>query len=301
MDSPASPHDQVSRQSAAERSAPPAAPRPIVLRANLRLLAGLGAGLIVLGAFLPWIDPAAQAMLGGSRLTPVIQGWPSLLIGLIALGVLTLPYNDSARWVSLPAAALGLAAAFISVASAIATSNALAQIIARFPTGEASPVNVIGAGTIVTVAGGVVCLIAGLSHPSTALIETRLDFQPGQPQFSLLVSSLVIVALVAGLLGAWIGSNRSPQPSETPGAFEADLLSTPVIDAQVTPLGPTLAPTSELPPTEPPIPTLPPTVPFISPTPTQTQRAPTSPPPTPFPSPTATFGSSPLGSATPTP
>src|SRR3990172_2410711 len=138
MDTPASPHDHLSSQTVSERPVRPIVQRTISLRINLRVLAGLGAGLIVLGAFLPWIDPIAQAALGGTGIAPVIQGWPSLLIGLIALGVLALPQADGSKWVSLPAAALGLAAAVIAVASAISTANSLAQVVLRFPDAGAA-------------------------------------------------------------------------------------------------------------------------------------------------------------------
>ena len=315
-DTPASPHDQLSSQTVSERPARPIVQRTIQVGVNLRILAGLGAGLIVLGAFLPWIDPTAQAALGGSRIAPVIQGWPSLLIGLITLGVLALPHADGSKWVSLPAAALGLAAAVIAVASAIATANSVAQVILRFPDAGAALVNATGSGVIVTVAGGILCVVTGLSHPPAPAMEARLDLRPGQPVFAVVASGLVAVALIAGLIGAWIGSGRAGRPETDTAIVQPDVLATPVIDVQVTPLAsgdlsidrrPPSAtsgaiPTPLPPPTNTPVqaatltPTLTATVSsLLSPSPTATQRPTgTGTGDTATPTPSATLGSSPL-------
>ncbi len=290
MDTPVPAHDPISQQTVVERPARPIVQRTINVRLNLRVVAAIGAGLIVLGAFLPWIDPRAQALIGAARLAPVVQGWPSLLIGLIALGVLLLPHADSTRWVSLPAAALGLAAAVIAVAGALTAQSALAPIAARFP--QATPVTVTGAGILVTIAGGLLCVIAGLSRPPGTLPDAQFDLRPGQPAFAAFASSLVVVALVAGLIGAWIASSGSGKPDEGPAAFPTGLLSTPVIDPQITPLRATLEPTQpSLPPT--PSPFVPPTrTPFLPPTITPSPTPVST--PTATPTPTATFGSSPL-------
>ncbi len=294
MDTPAPHREQLSTQNVTEKPVKTTVQRAISVRLNLRVLAALGAGLIVLGAFLPWITPTAQAVLGASRVTPVIQGWPSLLIGLIALGVLALPHSDSSRWISLPVAALGLAAAFIAVASALTAASAVAEIVARFPRADAAPITVTGSGVIFTVAGGLLCVVAGLAHPPSAEPEARLDLRPGQAAFTILLSVIVLVALAAGLVGASIGSGGSQGDQES-AAFPPDLLSTPVIDAQVTPLGATAEPPPESgepsPPTappEPPIPTRPSFPPTLTPTPT------TTPEPQETTTPTATSESSPL-------
>lgn len=299
----------VSRQT--ERSA---APRPIYVRFNLRIMAAMGAGLIVLAAFLPWVDSSAQALLGDSRLAPIIHGWPSLLIGLIALGVLALPQNESLRWVSLPAAALGLAAAVIAIVAAIITANALAETIAIFPAAGAEPIGVVGPGVVLTIVGGLVCVIAGLTQPVPAA-EVRFDLHTNQPIFSALATGFILVALVAGAIGWWLASNRSSPPEETRAGFPAELLETPVVDAQITPLGvlpalATLEPTSESPIETPfetpdlfPTDTLEPLFPTETPTfavPTEFAPSPTptdTPSPTfisPLASPTATLGPSPL-------
>lgn len=292
MDTPVASQDPISQQTVVERPARPIVQRTISVRLNLRVVAAVGAGLIVLGAFLPWIDPHAQTLIGAARLAPVVQGWPSLLIGLIALGVLLLPHADSTRWVSLPAAALGLAAAVIAVASALTAQSALAQIAARLSL--ATPVTVTGAGVLVTIAGGLLCVIAGLSRPPGALPDAQFVLRPGRPAFAALAASLVVVALVAGLTGAWIASGRSGKTDEGPAAFPTGLLSTPVIDPQITPLRATLEPTQPpLPPT--PSPFVPPTrTPFLAPTTAPSPTPVSSPTATPTPTPTATFGSSPL-------
>ena len=143
------PHEPISQQSAAQTSSP-AIQRTVVVRIDLRWLAALGAGLIALGAFVPWVDASARALLGRTPVAPVIQDWPSLLIGLIALAVLALPQSDSGRWVSLPAAALGLAAAVIAVASALVTAQAVTDLAARLP--DLAPFTVTGPGVLLTVA-----------------------------------------------------------------------------------------------------------------------------------------------------
>jgi hypothetical protein len=220
----------------------------------------------------------------------------------------------------MPAAALGLAAAVIAVASAITTANAVAEVVLRFPTNGDALVAVTGPGVFVTIAGGLICVIAGLSRPPTLSSEARIDMQPGQPEFAVIASALVVVALIAGLLGAWIGSNGQRTTTQGQAAFPTDLLSMPVIDAQVTPLGPagaTVEPTpgagvetpiptppsfeTPLPPTR----TLQPTFgPTLTPLPTETVASPLGTPTATeqtfsagpaTTTPTATFGPSPLG------
>jgi len=289
MDTPASQPDHVSSQ----RVEPPPRPvvqRTIVVRVAPRLLAALGAGLIVLGAFLPWIQPEAQAALSQSHVAPIVQGWPSLLIGLIALGALLLPHADSSRWVSLPAAALGLAAAVIAVGSAVIASNEVTTAVAQFPEASATIV-VTGAGVVVTIAGGLVCLAAGLSRPPGALPETQAAIRLGSPAFAVLASLAVVIALAGALIGGWIASSETGKPPGDASGAPDDLLSTPVIDAQVTPLGVTDGPAREASPASPP-PTW--TMPPPPPAPT---AAPTSTPtitPTSTPTPTATTSVSPL-------
>lgn len=298
MSDPTSARDQLSTQTVTRPIPQPPAERIIQVRFNLRVMAAIGAGLLVLAAFLPWLDPAAQAILDDSRLTPIVQGWPSLLIGLIALGVLALPPSDSARWASLPAAALGLAAAVIAVAATLTASNTLADMLARFPTSDTGPLNVAGSGVFLTIVGGLLCIISGLGQPSASSAEARFELSTNQPAFSVLATTLVIVALVAGAVGWRLGSTRSGPPEENPTSFPADLLTTPVIDAQVTPLGVTPEPTLEEPvstlpgePSSTPEPILPtPTFIFITATPSPSPTASATPTSTP----TATLPPSPL-------
>jgi hypothetical protein len=295
MDAPTPQPDHVSSQHVVERPARPIAQRTIVVRVNPRLLAALGAGTIVLGAFLPWIQPEAQAALSVSHVAPVVQGWPSLLIGLIALGALLLPHADSSRWVSVPAAALGLAAAVIAVASAVSASNAVAAAVAQFPEASVSIV-VTGPGVIVTVAGGLLCLVAGLSRPPGASPEAQAVIRLGDPAFAVLASLVVLIALAGALIGGWIASSGTGQPDGDTSGVPGDLLSTPVIDVQVTPLGVTEEPTPEVAPTlETPAVTAPPTGTLP---PTATEPPIPTPPPSPTteltstltPTPTATTG-----------
>ena len=317
MDPSGTPPDHVSSQTVSERPARPIVHRTLTVRLDLRAMAAFGAGLIVLAAFLPWIDPSAQALIGDSRVAPVIQGWPSLFIGLIALGALALPQaNASSTWVSLPAAALGLAAAFIAVVSAMTAANVLSDAIARFPGALSAVVATPGAGIYVTIAGGILCVVAGLSHPPTASSEAHLDLRLGQPDLAIALSSFVIVMLVAGGVGAWIATSRSGKSDENPAAVPSDLLSTPVIDAQVAPLGATAGPAAGTPaPTSPPpatrliapptsarpptnTPVIVPPITFASPTPPRALPSVASPTrtagPSGTPTPTATTGPSPL-------
>jgi hypothetical protein len=303
MDTPTSSEDTLSSQTIVGRTAQPPPGRTILVRINLRILAAVGAGLLVFSAFLPWVDPAAQRLLGSERLAPIVQGWPSLLIGLIALGVLALPHSDSARWVSLPTAALGLAAAVIAVASAITASNAIAAATARFPTSDAGPTTVVGAGVILTIVGGIVCVIAGLTQPASAA-EARFDLRTNQPAFSVLATAFVLVALISGAIGWWLASNQTGQPDAGPAGLPTDIFSTPVIDAQVTPLGtaPEPAATVEVFPTDSPSPLVTPIATEFAPTATPTPGRPPLDTATPTPSstptstPTATFETSPLDS-----
>src|SRR3972149_8641449 len=97
-DSPSSQPDPASSQPVVARPARPIVQRASVVSLTPRLLAALGAGTIVLGAFLPWIQPEAQAALSLSHVAPVVQGWPSLLIGFIALAALLPPPAGPSRW-----------------------------------------------------------------------------------------------------------------------------------------------------------------------------------------------------------
>lgn len=257
---------ELSSQTIAER---PAIQRTISLRLDPRLVAMLGAGLLVLAGFLPWIDQNTQMLLiDRSIVAPVIAGWSSLSLGVIALGVLALTRTDpKSTWVSLPAAVLGLAAIFIAIVSAISTANVVTVIINSFSINNAVTYVVPGAGILITIMGGILCVVAGLSHPAEASTESHLDMRVGQPRFMVFVSAMILIALLGGLVGAWLASSRAEPIDEDASGFPTELLGTPVLDVQVTPLGPTvdldLVPPAEVPTEPPPLPS--PIVPNVTP------------------------------------
>ena len=291
-------------------STPPIEPAPqtivyraITLRVDLRALAALGGALIIIGALLPWVTPlfeTIQRMVG----SPSNSGnWLVLLLGILAILIVFLPRFKTPR-VSTPAAAFGLIAGLMALNSALNTLG-LRQIVTGDQT--VSSLSGLGLGVYITLAGSIIAILAGLApqppHGEAARAEIRL----WQPSFAIFGSLFVILVLSAIGLGLWLGgggsTNRGGTP--TPSAFDAGLLGTPLINAQVNPLAspnapgepptpPPAAPTAAVKPTEVPPPT------FRPPPPTTTSTLPptatSTPPPTQPVSPQAT----PTQTATPT-
>jgi hypothetical protein len=279
--------------------------RVLSLRFDLRTMAMIGAGLLVIAAFLPWLDPDTQKLITRLRIVPLVEGWSSLLIGLITLVILALQRPDPrSTWVSLPAAALGLAAIFIAIASAISASNAVMDALNELNLEQA--VMVPGAGILLTIIGGVVCVVAGLSHPPSPASEPRLDLRAGQPGLAMLAGVFVLVALFSGLIGAWIATSESDANAAGITPFPTELLGTPVLEVQITPLGDEpqvdFVPPDQV-PTEDPgfVPPIPSDTPFVFPSdtpfefPTATETVPPF-----FPTATSAPSATPTATATPT-
>lgn len=275
--------------------------RVISLRFDLRMMAMIGAGLLIIAAFLPWLNPDTQRLITRLRIVPLIEGWSSLLIGLITLGILAFQRPDPrATWISLPAAALGLAAIFIAIASAITASNAVMDTLDELNLEQA--VIVPGAGILLSVIGGVVCVVTGLAHPPSPTSEPRLDLRMGQPTLAMLAGAFVLVALFSGLFGAWMATSGSGANAAGITPFPTELLGTPVLEVQIIPLDGVepavdVVPTDQVPTEDPGVlePPFPTDTPFVFPSDTPFEF-PTDTPDSPF-VPTAT----PTSSATPTP
>lgn len=132
--------------------------RTITLRVDLRALAALGGALIIIGSFLPWVAPQFQ---------PVVRvfgpatsgGWPILLFGALAIVLQFWPQFRAPR-VSLPAAALGLAAGSLALASAF---NTIGFGRSLFGEQAISPISGVGIGVYLTLAGSLIAILAGLA------------------------------------------------------------------------------------------------------------------------------------------
>src|SRR5512139_3402593 len=167
---------------------PPPAPevkpivhRSITLRVDLRALAALGGALIIIGSFLPWVAPQFQPIvrvLGPST----SGGWPILLFGVLAIVLQFWPQFRTPR-VSLPAAALGLAAGSMALASALNTIG-----FGRTLLGEqaVSPISGVGIGVYLTLAGSLIAILAGLS-------PLPLNHEPARAELRLWKASTAVL------------------------------------------------------------------------------------------------------------
>src|SRR5512137_2056037 len=271
----------------------PVVHRSITLRVDLRALAALAGALIIIGAVLPWVAPQFQPVVRVFGPT-TSGGWPIVLLGALAIVLQFWPQFRTVR-VSLPAAALGFAAGIMALASALNTIG-----FGRTLIGEQtiSPLTGVGIGTYLTLAGSLIAVLAGLAPIPPNHEPARAELRLWKASTAIFGSIVVLCGLGAVLFGSWIGSGGLVGGgTPTPSPLDAGILSTPLINVQVDPLGsgtgsegiqtptverPTeLAPqptpliqpepsvTPELPPTE--IPTLIPTrVPPVAPTPTGT-------------------------------
>ncbi len=290
--------------------------RAITLRVDLRVLAAIGGALIIIGALLPWVTPAFEPFQRALR--PGTTGsWPVVALGAIAVVVLFFPRFRTSR-VSTGVAALGLGAGLLALNSALNTL-ALREIV--IGNQSISTLSGIGLGVYLTLAGAVIAILAGLASQPIGSEVTRAEIRLWQPSFAIFGSIFVLFVLGALGLGVWVGGGAGSQNvTPTPASFDAGLLATPLINAQVIPLvtpdsqvaGAEVTPTVEqlLQPID--TPTLEPTptdrpIEFQSPTPTATllpESTPTATPTataTPSPSPTPTTIVSPLETPSLTP
>ena len=304
---------------------PPPAPevkpvvhRSITLRVDLRALAALGGALIIVGSFLPWVTPQFQPVVRVFGPAPS-GGWPILLFGALAIVLQFWPQFRAPR-VSLPAAALGFAAGMMALASALNTIG-----LGRTLLGEQtiSPLTGVGIGVYFTLAGSLIAVLAGLAPMPPHHEPARAELRLWKASTAILGGMVVLCGLGAVLFGSWIGSGGvTTGGTPTPSALDAGILTTPLINVEVDPLGesagfdvvqtPTLArptepvATTELTPTE--NPTLVPTrvppatfTPTPSPTATLTPTPSATPPSSPLGTPTGTLTSTPTSTPTPTP
>lgn len=283
--------------------------RAITLRVDLRVLAAIGGALIIIGALLPWVNPAFEPFQRALR--PATTGsWPVVALGAIAVLILFLPRFRSAR-VSTGVAALGLGAGLLAFNSALNTL-ALRDIV--IGNQSLSTISGIGLGVYLTLAGSIIAGLAGLAPHPIGSDVARAEIRLWQPSVAIFGSIFVLFVVAALGLGAWVGGGAGNQnATPTPASFDAGLLATPLINAQVIPLvtpdsqvaGADVTPTIEQlpaiePPTQPPTPTdLPIQVqptPTLAPpeiVPTETLAPTSTPTHTPSPSPTPTVITSP--------
>ncbi|HSD83497.1 MAG TPA: hypothetical protein VLG46_06550 [Anaerolineae bacterium] len=300
--------------------------RTVTLRVDLRALAALGGALIIVGSFLPWVAPQFQ---------PVVRvfgpatsgGWPILLFGVLAIVLQFWPQFRTPR-VSLPAAALGLAAGSMALASALNTIG-----FGRTLLGEqaVSPISGVGIGVYLTLAGSLIAILAGLSPLPLNHEPARAELRLWKASTAVLGALVILCGLGAVLFGSWIGSGGGiSRGTPTPQLLDAGILATPLINVEVDPLeGTETSPNtggipSPVPPPVSPTPFLPPepsNTPELGPTedtsvnptqapiatsttapsatPTRTPTPTATPQPSPLESPTAT--TTPTATATPTP
>jgi hypothetical protein len=294
---------------------PPPAPevkpvvhRSITLRVDLRALAALGGALIIIGAVLPWVAPQFQ---------PVVRvfgpatsgGWPILLLGALAIALQFWPQFRTAR-VSLPAAALGFAAGLMALASALNTIGLGRTLIGEQPI---SPLAGVGIGVYLTLAGALIAVLAGLAPMPPNHEPARAELRLWKASTAIFGALVVSCGLSAVLFGSWVGSGGiTGGGTPTPSPLDAGILTTPLINVQVDPLGSGTGseglqtPTVERPTELPPQPT-----PLIQPEPSDTPELPPTetpaliptrvPPAAPTPTPTPTDTPSPTATLTPTP
>ncbi len=301
--------------SPADSTPPTIVYRAITLRVDLRALAALGGALIIVGALLPWVTPLFEPFQRAFGNTTPVGGWPIAIIGVIAIVILFLPRVRTPR-VSTPVAILGIITGLLALNSAINTLNLRQIVIGDQPL---SPLSGVGLGVYITLAGSIIAILAGLAPRQLNDEAARAEIRLWQSSFAIFGSLFVILVLAAIGLGVWLGGGGSAGRSgtPTPQPFNAGLLATPLINAQVNPLTTSALDTptvpTEAPPTTQVVIEVTPANQLLNPTPTNTLRpllpaftpTPTfTPPPTathtPVPSPSPTLPNSPLTTPTTT-
>ncbi|MGQ0571631.1 MAG: hypothetical protein ACT4P5_19180 [Armatimonadota bacterium] len=131
------------------------------------LVEGAGAGLILIGAYVPWVVSFALFTSVPVRGVETPFGRVLPLIPLVALGLLAWRwYARKARWVHLPIMALGIATVALAIAYAVQVNRNLArtqQSLAR--SGQVLPGTVrvnFDVGIFLSAAGGAAMVIGGI-------------------------------------------------------------------------------------------------------------------------------------------
>lgn len=284
----------------------------LTIRFDTRLIVLIGMMLVIVGAFLPWIN--LPTFLGGALAQRGLAGggFLTLALGILGLVSLLLPWRFL-RLTALPAAGLALVSTMVALA-------ALAYVIWNLFSLSLNPgayPHAIGSGLYMTFAGNLVALVGGLwpAHlaPATATPPSPTANSGRRLRLELLIPAALIgllasVCLCAVLASVLIGPIRTilkasapaPTTQPSPQPFPAELWVTPLVDVQVTLWQVTPAPTSSTPKA---LPTAPPPTPrphTPTPSPSPTKLTPTL-PGTVTPTLRGTVTSTPVRTSTPTP
>jgi hypothetical protein len=164
-----------------------------------------------------------------------------------------------------------------------------------------SPLNGIGLGVYMTLAGSIISILAGLAPQPLSGEAARAEIHLWKASFAIFASILVLFALGGIFFGMWLGGGGTiGRGTSTPKAFNPAQIATPLINFQLNPLS-TFTPTpGELGATETPIESSPTQEPVTSPTPLISVVGPTN-TPVPVPLNTSTPAPLPLNTSTPLP
>ena len=265
----------------------PVVQRTLTLKVDLRTLAALGGALIIIGALLPWVTAPFAPLLRLIHGDTITGGWAVVAIGVLAILVLFIPRFNIPR-VSLPVAALGSVAGLMALLSAQQTLALQQTLVGDQPL---SPLNGIGLGVYMTLAGSIISILVGLAPQPLGGEAARAEIHLWKASFAIFASIFVLFVLGGIFFGMWLdGGGTIGRGTSTPKAFNPAQIATPLINFQLNPLS-TFTPTPGEPgatelPTEP----LPTQEPSASPTPLISVVEPTN---TPVPSPLNTSTPSP--------
>ena len=278
-----------STTSTQQTTSQPVVQRTLTLKVDLRTLAALGGALIIIGALLPWVTAPFAPLLRLIHGDTITGGWAVVAIGVLAILVLFIPRFNIPR-VSLPVAALGIVAGLMALSSAQQTLALQQTLVGDQPL---SPLNGIGLGVYMTLAGSIISILAGLAPQPLSGEAARAEIHLWKASFAIFASIFVLFVLGGIFFGMWLGgSGTIGRGTSTPKAFNPAQIATPLINFQLNPLS-TFTPTPGEPGATEPSPTQ---ALFVSPTPLISVAEPTN-TPVPFPLNTST----PLPTLTPTP
>jgi hypothetical protein len=242
----------------------PVVHRTLTLKVDLRTLAALGGALIIIGALLPWVTAPFAPLLRLIHGDTITGGWAVVAIGVLAILVLFIPRFNIPR-VSLPVAALGIVAGLMALSSAQQTLALQQTLIGDQPL---SPLNGIGLGVYMTLAGSIISILAGLAPQPLSGEAARAEIHLWKASFAIFASIFALFVLGGIFFGMWLGGGGTiGRGTSTPRAFNPALIATPLINFQLNPLS-TFTPTPGGPgATELPTESSPTQGPFASPTP----------------------------------
>ena len=282
-----------STTSTQQTTSQPVVQRTLTLKVDLRTLAALGGALIIIGALLPWVTAPFAPLLRLIHGDTITGGWAVVAIGVLAILMLFIPRFNIPR-VSLPVAALGIVAGLLALSSAQQTLALQQTLVGDQPL---SPLNGIGLGVYMTLAGSIISILAGLAPQPLGGETARAEIHLWRASFAIFASIFVLFVLGGIFFGMWLGGGGTiGRGTSTPKAFNPAQIATPLINFQLNPLAPVTPTPGEPGATEAPAESSPTQAPFDSPTPLISVVGPTA---TPAPLPSGT--STPLPTFTPTP